>query len=255
MQILSWNVNGIRAAIKKDFFTWLEKTKPDVLCLQETKIHEDDIPDNLKEIKGYHVNWHSGIKKGYSGVATLSKVKPKNVQHGIEHTKFDDEGRVLISDFGKFTLLNCYFPNSGRTQDRLGFKLEFNTHLLKYCDGLVKKGKKVLISGDYNVAHEPIDLKNPKTNHKTSGFLPEERAWMTAFLKAGYVDTFRHFYPKKEGAYSWWSYMFQARKRNIGWRIDYHCVSKNLLQSVKGANILPDVQGSDHCPVEVKLEV
>ena len=254
MQLISWNVNGIRACIKKDFFKWLKKEKPDVVCLQETKIHEDDIPDSLKNIEGYHSYWHSGKKKGYSGVAILSKEEPLAVQHGIGKSKFDDEGRVLIAEYAKFFLITCYFPNSGRGEHgRLDYKLDFNNHLLQYCNTLVKKGKNIVLCGDLNVAHEPIDLKNPKTNTNTAGYLPEERAWMTAFLKNGYVDTFRHFYPEKE-AYTWWSYMFQARKRNIGWRIDYFCVNEKFMKKVKKTSILKEVQGSDHCPIKLEVE-
>ena len=254
MHIISWNVNGIRSVIKKGFFEWLQKEQPDILCLQETKIHEDDIPSTFKEIPGYFTYWHSGKKKGYSCVATFSKISPLTVQHGIGNSKFDDEGRVLITEYPQFILLNCYFPNSGQTQERLGYKLDFNAYVLAYCNNLVKGGKKVLICGDFNVAHEEIDLKNPKSNHNTSGFLPQERAWMTEFLKQGYVDTFRHFHHGEEDHYSWWSYRFSARERNIGWRVDYHCVSRNLLSAVKKTSILKDVRGADHCPVGVELE-
>jgi len=255
MQLISWNVNGIRACIKKGFFDWLQKEQPDVVCLQETKIHEDDIPDNLKNIEGYHSYWHSGKKKGYSGVALLSKEKPLSVQHGIGEEKFDEEGRILQAEYEKFILIACYFPNSGRGEHgRLDYKLDFNNHLLKHCNKLVKKGKNIILCGDLNVAHEPIDLKNPKTNTKTAGYLPEERAWMTAFLKQGYVDTFRHFHPNEEGHYSWWSYMFQARKRDIGWRIDYFCVNEKFLSKVKKTSILKEVEGSDHCPIGLEVE-
>ena len=250
MQVLSWNVNGIRAAIRKGFFEWLHKAQPDVLCLQETKIHESDIPDDLKNIPGYEVFWHSGVKKGYSGVATLTKTKPIRVQHGLGNNKFDDEGRILLTEFPEFVLLNCYFPNSGRGHDRVQYKLDFNNHILDYCNKLLKQGKQVVVSGDFNVAHKEIDLKNPKTNHKTAGFLPEEREWMSKLLDAGYVDTFRHFNPSK-AEYSWWSYRFDARKRNIGWRVDYHVVSEKLLKNVKKTAILGNIEGSDHCPVEI----
>jgi len=253
IKILSWNVNGIRAAEKKGFLEWLAKASPDVLCLQETRAHVDQLSKAILHPPGYHVDWVSGEKSGYCGVATFSKTKPLSTQVGFGILKFDSEGRLLVSEFADFTILNGYFPNGGRGPERVQYKLEFYDQTLKLCQKLRKKGKKLVISGDYNTAHKPIDLARPEANEMVSGFLPEERAWLDTFVAAGYIDTFRHFYPDKKDIYSWWDQKSRARDRNVGWRIDYHFVSPELKPALKDAHIQPDVLGSDHCPVGLEL--
>lgn len=254
MKITTFNVNGIRAAQKKGFLDWLQSHQPDVLCLQETKAQAEQLDDELKAPPGYKTYWHSGEKKGYSSVATFTKHTPQKVIEGIGIPAIDREGRVLQADFGDFYLLNCYFPNSQDFSKRLPYKLEFCAALLKHCKGLVKKGHKVLMCGDYNIAHTEMDLARPKENEENAGFLPEERAWMTEFLKNGFVDTHRLFY-QGNGMYTWWTYRTFAKERNIGWRIDYHCVSENLKIKVESNTIFPDVDMSDHCPVDMVLKV
>ncbi|MCB2361726.1 exodeoxyribonuclease III [Clostridium estertheticum] len=252
MKIYSWNVNGIRAIKNKGFIEWVEGEQPDVLCLQETKIQEDQISDELKNIEGYSSYFSCAQKKGYSGVAIYTKQKPISVMRGIGIEKFDSEGRILIAEFENFTLFNIYFPNGQKDEDRLNYKMEFYDELLAYCEKLRKKGKKLIICGDYNTAHNVIDLKNPKANEKYSGFLPIERAWMDKFIAHGYVDTFRYLHAE-EVKYSWWSYRFKAREKNAGWRLDYFFITKDLLSELKEATILNDVVGSDHCPVSIIL--
>ncbi|MBX4265929.1 exodeoxyribonuclease III [Clostridium estertheticum] len=252
MKIYSWNVNGIRAIKNKGFIEWIEGEQPDVLCLQETKIQEDQISDELKNIEGYYSYFCCAQKKGYSGVAIYTKQKPISVMRGIGIEKFDSEGRILIAEFENFTLFNIYFPNGQKDEDRLNYKMEFYDELLAYCEKLRKKGKKLIICGDYNTAHNVIDLKNPKANEKYSGFLPIERAWMDKFISHGYVDTFRYLHAE-EVKYSWWSYRFKAREKNAGWRLDYFFITKDLLSELKEASILNEVIGSDHCPVSIIL--
>lgn len=252
MEILSWNVNGIRAVQKKGFVEWVQKEQPDILCLQETKAHVEQLDDELINMPGYYSYFCSGERKGYSGVATYTKEEPLSVAYGIGIDKFDCEGRILITEYPEFTLLNIYFPNGQKDDDRLNYKMEFYDAILDYCEEQKKKGKKLIISGDYNTAHKEIDLKNPKENEDRSGFLPIERAWLDKFISYGYIDTFRHYYPELE-KYSWWSYRFKARENNVGWRIDYHFVSDNLIDEVKGADIVNDVLGSDHCPIALYL--
>lgn len=252
MRIYSWNVNGLRAVQKSGFMDWVNVEQPDILCLQETKIQAEQLTDELKEISGYYSYFSFAEKKGYSGVATYTKVKPLSVLCGIGNPKFDCEGRILITEYEEFTLFNIYFPNGQKDDVRLGYKMEFYDALLEYCDKLVSQGKKLIICGDYNTAHKEIDIKNPKSNEKRSGFLPEERAWMDKLVSHGYVDVFRRFYPDVV-KYSWWSYRFKAREKGVGWRIDYHFVSENLIDQIKRAEILDDVMGSDHCPVMIEL--
>lgn len=252
MKIYSWNVNGIRAAQKSGLLEWIGGEQPDILCLQETKIQGDQISDELKGIPGYHGYFSFAARKGYSGVATYTKEEPVSVAFGIGNEKFDSEGRILVTRFPEFTLLNIYFPNGQKDDDRLNYKMEFYDALLEYCDNLVAKGEKLIICGDYNTAHRDIDLKNPRQNEKRSGFLPIERAWLDKLIAHGYVDTFRRFYPDLV-KYSWWSYRFKAREKGIGWRLDYHFVSENLIDKIKGAQILDTVNGSDHCPVVIEL--
>ena len=256
MRIISWNVNGIRAVEKKGFFDWLKTENPDVLCLNETKAEPGQLSDIFTKPvnSSYHSFWASAIKKGYSGVAVYSKTQPDDVRY-LKKPEFDDEGRVLIADYKEFTLIAAYFPNSQDERKRLPYKLAFNDAMLKLCKSIVKKGRHFLLCGDYNVAHTPIDLARPKQNENNAGYLPEEREWMDSFLASGFVDTFRHFHPDEKGHYSWWSYMGQARAKNIGWRIDYHCVDEEFLPKVKSSIIRPDVQGSDHCPVEIEIKI
>ncbi len=254
MRVYSWNVNGLRAVAKKNFLEWIEEENPDILCIQETKLQENQLEDNIKNIEGYYSYFSFAEKKGYSSVATYTKEEPISVKHDIGIEKFDSEGRILITEFENFTLLNIYFPNGQRDEERLQYKLEFYEALFNYCDELVKEGKKLVIcGGDYNTAHNEIDLKNPKANEKTSGFLRIERDWLDKIIERGYTDTFRNMNPDKI-KYSWWSYRFKARERNAGWRIDYHFVSNNLLDKVKDTEILNDVYGSDHCPVMLELD-
>jgi exodeoxyribonuclease-3 len=253
MRIISWNVNGIRAVEKRGFLDWLEKESPDVLCLNETKAEPGQLPPKLINPQGYRSLWASAKKRGYSGVAIYSKTEPLNVRF-MGKAEFDCEGRTLVADFNDFTLIAAYFPNSQDAGARLEYKLAFCAAMLRLCNALVKKGRHIVLCGDYNIAHTPIDLARPKANEGNAGYLPEERAWMDKFTKAGYVDTFRHFHPGETGHYTWWSYMGTARERNIGWRIDYHCVDSGFLPRVKSSIIRPEVAGSDHCPVEIVLE-
>lgn len=253
MRIYSWNINGLRAVMKKGFVEWIAEEKPDILCIQETKLQENQLEDSFKNIEGYYSYFSFAEKKGYSGTATYTKEKPISVKHGIGIQRFDSEGRILITEFEKFTLFNIYFPNGQMNEDRLNYKMEFYDALLGYCNNLVAEGKKLIICGDYNTAHTEMDIKNAKANENTSGFLPMERAWMDKFIANDYTDTYRYINPEKI-EYSWWSYRFKARERNTGWRIDYHFVSNNLLEEVKAARILNEVMGSDHCPIMVEIK-
>lgn len=254
-KILSWNVNGFRACIKKGFFKWLYKAKPDILCLQEIKISEKELTKELVQPKGYYAYWNSGKKrKGYAGVAVFTKEKPIKVEKGIGTKKFDNEGRFLILQFKKFWLVNTYFPHAHRDLSRLEFKLEFDDAYLNFIEKLKKKTKKLVLTGDFNVAHKEIDLKNPKQNEKNAGFTLKERKWMDNLIAKGYVDTFRKF-EKSTGHYTWWTYRFNARKRNIGWRVDYFFVPKGFIKHIKNSYILKDILGSDHCPVGIDLKI
>lgn len=252
-RIYSWNVNGIRAAHRKGFLEWLDESKSDIVCVQETKAHPDQLPEELHKPRGYHSYFSSASRKGYSGVAIYSKTEPIDVQQ-FEIPRFDDEGRVLIAEYPNFFLLGAYFPNSQAEGKRLDYKLDFNNEVLAWARERTASGKNVVICGDYNVAHKPIDLENPKSNEKNPGYLPEEREWMSEFLDAGFVDTFRMFNQEAK-QYSWWSYRMKARDRNIGWRIDYHCVNEGFRDSVLNADIHQDIFGSDHCPVSLELNV
>lgn len=251
-RILSWNVNGIRAIAKKGFLEWLHAEQPDILCLQETKASPEQLTVDLLEPEGYHAYWASAQKKGYSGVAVYTKEEPREVATmGLE--RFDAEGRLLQLDFPDFVLLTAYFPNSQDGGRRLDYKIDFCDSIQAICDDIGGQGRPLVLCGDYNVAHKPIDLARPKDNEGSPGYLPEERAWMDRFIGAGYVDTFRKF-NEEGGHYTWWSYFTKGRERNVGWRIDYHCVNPLADGLVKGARILADVMGSDHCPVELTLE-
>ena len=253
MRILSWNVNGVRAAANKGLLEWLHAASPDVLCLQETKAQPDQLPAELAEVDGYHAYWSSAQKKGYSGVAVYTRRKPSCVDvMGIE--RFDAEGRVLQVEYPEFTLITAYFPNSQDGGRRLDYKLDFCSHLKQLCDDLTARGRRFVLCGDYNIAHRPIDLARPGENEGAAGYLPEERAWMDEFIGAGNLDTFRMFNPDPDH-YTWWSYITRGRERNIGWRIDYHCVNPALGPAVREAGILSEVMGSDHCPVSVTLDL
>jgi exodeoxyribonuclease-3 len=252
-RLLSWNVNGIRAVKNKGFLAWLNKESPDILCLQETKAQPDQLDADLKEIPGYHVYWNFPEKKGYAGVAVYTRTEPQNVKLDLDKSGFNTEGRVIIAEYGVFTLMNIYFPNGQMSPERLKYKMMFYDVFLDYADALVAAGKQLVICGDVNTAHKEIDLARPKENSKTSGFLPEERAWIDKFVAHGYVDTFRHFH-KEPQQYTYWDIKSKARERNVGWRIDYFFVSGNLLPLVTGAFILPEVMGSDHCPIGITLK-
>jgi len=253
MRIVSWNVNGIRAIEKRGFFEWFKKDDPDILCLNETKAEPGQLSSIFLNPGSYSSFWASSKKKGYSGVAIYTKQKPEDV-HFFGIPEFDDEGRVLVAEYSDFSLIAAYFPNSQDERRRLGYKLAFCDAMLKLCNSIVKKGRHFLLCGDYNIAHTPIDIARPKANENSAGYLPEERAWMDKFTGAGHIDTFRHFHPGEAAHYTWWSYMGQARANNVGWRLDYHCVDKDFLPRVKSSIIRPEIQGSDHCPVEIKIQ-
>jgi exodeoxyribonuclease-3 len=254
MRLVSWNVNGIRAAIRKGFWDWLDEDAPDLLCLQETRIHADQLTDRMREPPGYRSYWVAGEKRGYSGVATFSRHEPLAVQRGFGQRLFDIEGRVLGTKFAGFTLVNAYFPSGQRGHERVAYKLQFYDALLSYCRDLRAEGHRLVICGDLNTAHQPIDLARPAQNKKTSGFLPEEREALTRWLESGFVDSFRTLRPD-EVAYSWWTYRSNARARNVGWRLDYFLVDEALMPFVTEASILGDVPGSDHCPVALRLDL
>lgn len=254
MRLISWNVNGIRAAVRKGFWEWLSTADPDILCLQETRIAEDQLSRKMLEPPGYQACWASAERRGYSGVATLFRDEPRTVRKGFGPARFDVEGRVLVSEHDGFTLVNSYFPSGQRGHDRVAFKLEYYAALLDYCQDLRQRGQRLIVCGDYNTAHQPIDLARPKQNQKTSGFLPEEREALDLWLKAGFVDVFRRLYPEAV-EYTWWTYRSNARARNIGWRLDYFLVAEELVHLVRDARILGDVMGSDHCPVELELGI
>lgn len=255
MKLISWNVNGLRAVINKGFKEFFKEIDADIFCIQETKMQEAQLDENILEIfEGYNAYWNSAEKKGYPGTAIFTKQKPLNVTYGIGKEEHDKEGRVITLEFEKFYMVNIHTPNSKRELERLDYRQlwedEIRAYLLK-----LKENKPVVMCGDLNVAHEEIDLKNPKTNRKNAGFTDEERAKMTELLNAGFVDTYRYKYPEVEGKYSWWSYMFHAREKNAGWRIDYFIVSENLKDKIEDAKILDDIYGSDHCPVELDLNI
>ncbi len=254
MRLVSWNVNGIRSAIQKGFWDWLAADQPDILCLQETRIHPDQLTKAMLAPAGYQAFWHSAERKGYSGVATLCRKKPLRVQEGMDQPLFDAEGRVLITQHPGFTLVNAYFPSGRRGQERVSYKIDFYEALLAHCSNLGVQGHRLVVCGDYNTAHQPIDLARPKQNEKTSGFLPEEREALSRWLEHGFVDVFRLLHPHAE-EYTWWTYRFDARARNIGWRIDYFLITAELLPQVQDVRILGDVAGSDHCPIELQLDL
>lgn len=253
MKLISWNVNGIRSVTNKGFLEWFTRESPDILCLQEIKADISQFPVEVMNNGTHDILHSSAVKKGYSGVATFSREKILDTKK-VEKSEYDNEGRVLIHEYEKFYLLNCYFPNGQRDHNRVPFKMEFCDFILDRINKLKKK-KPVIICGDFNIAHTEIDLANPKSNKKTTGFLPIEREWMDKFIKQGWVDIFRHLHPGETGRYSWWSNFAGARDRNIGWRIDYFFVSADLVDKVTRAEIYPEVKGSDHCPVVLELNL
>ena len=248
MRLISWNVNGVRAVAQKGFMNWFEAQEADVVCLQETKAQEEQLDLFLRNPGGYQSFWHSAQKPGYSGTAIYTRREPDQVIEGIGIPEIDSEGRVLQADFGEFRLINAYFPNSQREHTRLGYKIDFCNAMLEHVESLRKKGRHVVLCGDFNIAHREIDLRNPKENVNNAGFLPEERAWLDQFERAGYVDAFRNF-TKDPGHYTWWSYRPGVRARNIGWRLDYFWVNAEFRDRLVSARHQPEVMGSDHCPV------
>jgi exodeoxyribonuclease-3 len=253
VKIVTWNVNGIRAALRKDALSAVLSWIPDLLCLQEIKARPDQLTEKQRDVPGYQVVWNPAERPGYSGVATYVRKDPLEVELGMDAPQFDIEGRVIRTRHPNFLLYNVYFPNGQRGKDRVKYKLDFYAHLLERCDALHAAGEKIIITGDFNTAHMPIDLKNHKANEKTSGFLPEEREWVQNYLDHGFVDVYRQRYPERE-QYTWWTYRFNARQRGIGWRIDYFLVSESLVSRVQDVIIHDDVPGSDHCPVELIIK-
>ena len=253
MRIFSWNVNGLRAVVKKGFFDWLESEGPGVVCLQEIKARTEDLDEKILNPKGYHAFWNPAERKGYSGVAIFTKKKPVAVHLGLGIERFDCEGRVLRIEFKDFDLFSVYFPNGTSGEERLQYKMEFYDAFLDHCEELRGQGRELVITGDVNTAHKPIDLKNPKANQKNSGFLPKERAWVDKFIEHGYVDSFRAFNEDPD-QYTWWSYRFNVRAKNVGWRIDYFFVTEGLMKKVKDSFITPEVMGSDHCPIGLDIK-
>ena len=250
MKIISWNVNGIRAAIKKGFYDFMKNENPDIICLQETKAHKDQVDLKLPDYP--YKFWNSAIKKGYSGTAIFSKVEPLNCINDIGIKVHDQEGRVITLEFDEFFLVTVYTPNSKRELLRLDYRIDWDADFLNFIKELEKK-KSVIFCGDLNVSHTEIDLKNPKTNRFNPGFTDQERQGFTNIVESGFIDTFREF-TKEEGHYTWWSYMFQARMKDIGWRIDYFCISKKLREKLLSSTILKEVMGSDHCPVMIEID-
>ncbi len=254
MKLYSWNVNGIRAAKNKGFLDWMAATQPDILGVQETKAHPDQLDETLKAPPGYHVYWANADRKGYSGVALYTKIMPKSVQIGLGLPEYDSEGRTIIAEYDDFTFITAYFPNGGNDHSRVPYKMAYKAAFLAHCNALRAQGKPVIFCGDVNTAHQEIDLARPKQNQKTTGFLLEERVWIDEVVQQGYIDIFRMLNPTLEGAYAWWSYRAGARQKNIGWRIDYFFITPDLQERVITANIHPDVMGSDHCPISLTLK-
>lgn len=254
IKILSWNVNGIRGVQKHGFLEWLNKESPDILCVQETKAQPEQLGKDLLEPEGYYTYWNYRERKGYSGVATFTKDKPIGVEYNFATLKSDSEGRVIITKYEEFTLMNVYFPNGKKDKERLNYKMEFYESFLEFVRPLKDKNEKIVVCGDVNTAHKEIDLARPKANEKISGFLPIEREWIDRFVENGFIDTFRYFNKEPE-QYTWWDQKTRARERNVGWRIDYFFISENLLPYLAEAFIMPDVIGSDHCPIGIVLNL
>ncbi|MCF6171631.1 MAG: exodeoxyribonuclease III [Bacteroidales bacterium] len=253
-KIITYNVNGIRAAVKKGFLEWLEAAGPDIVCIQETKAQPDQIPVFELETMGYQTYIHSAKKKGYSGVAILTKTTPDHVERGIGIPRYDDEGRFIRADFGDFSVISVYHPSGSSGDGRQAFKMQWLNDFQQYVTELKKSRPKLIICGDYNICHRPIDIHDPIRNATSSGFLPEEREWMSSFLDSGFVDSFRHL-NKEPHQYSWWSYRANARANNKGWRIDYNMVTENLKDKIRRVAILPDAMHSDHCPVLLEVGI
>jgi len=253
MKIISYNVNGIRAAIKKGLVDWVADEQPDVLCLQETKARPEQVDMSGIEELGYHHYWVSAEKKGYSGVAIISKKEPKHVEMGCGIAKYDFEGRVIRADYDVFSLMNVYMPSGTSGDERQAFKMGWLDDFFNYAHEIAGQTKQLIIVGDYNIAHQEIDIHNPKGNKKNSGFLPEEREWVTKFLDSGFLDSYRHLNPDDQ-RYSWWTYRFGARGNNKGWRIDYQAVTENMASRLKRADLLNDVVHSDHCPTLLEID-
>ncbi len=252
MKIITYNINGIRAAFQKDFLGWVKSTKADILCLQEVKANTHQVDLSALEDLGYHIYWHAAQRKGYSGVAILTKQKPVHVEHGCGEGKYDEEGRVLRIDFTDLSVLTTYMPSGSSSEERQFFKLGWLEFFSNYTEKLQSDLPNLVINGDFNVCHQAIDIHNPIANRNTPGFTPEERAWFSSFLNLGYIDTFRHF-TKDPHHYSWWSYRAGARRKNLGWRIDYQVVSEEMVSRLKRCVHLPEAKHSDHCPVLLEL--
>ncbi len=254
MKIISYNVNGIRAAIRKGFLEWLSEEKPDIVCLQETKATPDQVPISEIESLGYQTFWEtSTVKKGYSGVAIFSKLSPNHVNYGIGIEKYDQEGRVIRADYEDFSVMSVYMPSGTMGDIRQAFKMQWLSDFQSYINELKQDKKELIISGDYNICHRPIDIHDPVRNKNSTGFLPEEREWVSGFIDSGFIDTFR-FFNQEPHHYSWWSYRAGARQKNLGWRIDYHMVSKTLEGRLRIATILPQAHHSDHCPIVLEID-
>lgn len=254
ISLYSWNVNGIRAAQKKGLLDWLHQTKPDILGIQETKAHPDQLDEELRNPPGYHAYWASAERKGYSGVALFTRIEPNSVQIGLGIDEYDREGRTIVAEFDEYVLITAYFPNGSRDHSRVPFKMAYKKSFLEFCNQLRSQGKQIIFCGDVNTAHREIDLARPKENRNTTGFLPIEREWLDKIVEQGYIDTFRFLHPEKTEAYSWWAYWGKARERNVGWRLDYFFTSPDLKERIHAAEILVEVQGSDHCPVLLTIE-
>ncbi len=253
-KIITYNVNGIRSALSKGWIDWLKATDPDVVCLQEIKATPDQIDSAPIQDLGYHLYWYPAQKKGYSGVAIFSKIKPDHVEYGCGIKKYDDEGRVLRLDFGAISVMSIYMPSGSSGEERQAFKMIWLADFHNYITSLKVSRNKLILCGDYNICHQPIDIHNPKSNANSSGFLPEEREWIGNFMKAGFIDTFRHF-NKEPHHYTWWSFRANSRAKNLGWRIDYNLVSANLENNLRHVAILPEARHSDHCPVLLELDL
>jgi exodeoxyribonuclease-3 len=251
-KIISYNTNGIRAAVNKGFDQWLTEYSPDILCIQETKIQSGQINEEIYKEMGYDTYWYSAEKKGYSGTAVFTKIKPDSVYYGINIEKYDNEARLIRADYKDITLLCVYIPSGTMGGERQDFKMKFLEDFHAYIDNLKKTNKNIIISGYFNICHKPVDINHPEKHNKSSGFLPEEREWMENFFKSGFIDSFRVF-NKEAGQYSWWSYRANSRAKNLGWRIDYNIISGSLRDKLKGAGILSNVYHSDHCPVYAEI--
>lgn len=254
LKIISWNVNGIRACAKKNFFEYLKSSEADILCIQESKAMEADLEEAIRQPSGYHAIWHSAERKGYSGVAMFLKQKPIKSFEGFGNPKFDCEGRVVGAEFENFYVFGVYFPNGGMGDDRVAYKLEFYDAFFTFCEECRATGKAVIVCGDYNTAHQPVDLARPKDNQNTSGFLPIEREWIDKLIRDGWIDTYRHFHPTSKNVYTWWSYRARARDNNVGWRIDYCFINQEAKAMLKDAFVEMNVKGSDHCPVGIIID-